>query len=42
MKFEGKINIERYNKKIHIIFVDENGDFIVSKDKHIRFVYLDG
>ena len=27
-------------KNIHIIFIDENGDFIVSKDKHIRFIYL--
>ena len=27
-------------KNIHIIFIDSDGDFIVSKDKHIKFVYL--
>ena len=30
-----------HKKNIHIIFIDEDGEFIVSKDKHIRFVYLD-
>jgi len=29
------------SKKIHIVFVDEDGEFIVSGDKHIKFVYLD-
>mgnify|MGYP007027274182 CR=1 FL=1 len=29
-----------HKKTIHIIFIDEDGDFIVSKDKHIRFVYI--
>jgi len=28
-----------HKKNIHIIFI-EDGEFIVSKDKHIRFVYL--
>ena len=28
-------------KKIHIIFVDSDGDFIVSKKRHFKFVYLD-
>ncbi len=27
-------------KNIHIIFIDEDGEFILSKDKHIRFIYL--
>ncbi len=27
-------------KNIHIIFIDSDGDFIISKDKHIKFVYL--
>lgn len=29
-----------HKKNIHIIFVDKDGNFIVSKDKHIKFVYL--
>ena len=29
-----------FKKNIHIIFVDEDGNFIVSKDKHIKFIYL--
>ena len=29
-----------YKKNIHIIFIDEDGEFIVSKDKHVRFIYL--
>ena len=29
-----------HKKNIHIIFIDEDGEFIVSKDKHVRFVYL--
>ena len=27
-------------KRIHIIFIDDDGHFIISKDKHIKFVYL--
>ena len=27
-------------KNIHIIFIDEDGEFTLSKDKHIRFIYL--
>ena len=27
-------------KNIHIIFIDEDGEFIPSKDKHVRFIYL--
>ena len=33
--------IQSVNNKIHIIFIDEDGNFIPSRDKHIRFVYLD-
>ena len=29
------------NKNIHIIFIDSEGDFIVSKDRHIKFIYLE-
>ena len=29
-----------HKKNIHIIFIDEDGEFIVSKDKHVRFNYL--
>jgi len=25
----------------HIIFIDNDGNFIVSKSRHIRFIYLD-
>ena len=28
-------------KKIHIVFVDEDGEFIASGAKQIKFVYLD-
>lgn len=28
-------------KKIHIVFVDEEEEFIASRGKHIKFVYLD-
>ncbi len=28
-------------KNIHFIFIDSDGDFIVSKDRHIKFINLD-
>ena len=33
-------NYMNKKKNIHIIFIDENGDFIPSKDKHVRYIYL--
>ena len=29
-----------FKKNIHIIYIDKEGNFIISKDKHIKFVYL--
>jgi hypothetical protein len=29
------------NQNKHFIFVDADGDFIITKDKHIYFIYLD-
>jgi len=28
-------------KNIHIIFIDSEGTFIASKDRHIKFIYLE-
>ena len=42
-KFENNLYLDykKMYKKIHIVFVDEDGEFIASSGKHIKFVYLD-